>query len=133
MALPGTEKHLKEQPSLWKEMVVRMQQPAFLAAFDVLADYQLDNALYFFRERIEAAFSSREYVGREEANRRRISKNDSIYGRLGATFSYEQALQNTMAVKGANISRNSVSQMLKNWRKQGLIVDIEWMKYRKVQ
>ena len=131
--LAGAEKHLKEQPSLWKEMVVRMQQPAFLAAFDVLADYQLDNALYFFRERIEAAFSSREYVGREEANRRRISKNDSIYGRLGATFSYEQALQNTMAVKGANISRNSVSQMLKNWRKQGLIVDIEWMKYRKVQ
>ncbi len=131
--LAGAEKHLKEQPSLWKEMVVRMQQPAFLAAFDVLADYQLDNALYFFRERIEAAFSSREYVGREEANRRRISKNDSIYERLGATFSYEQALQNTMAVKGANISRNSVSQMLKNWRKQGLIVDIEWMKYRKVQ
>ena len=131
--LAGAEKHLKEQPSLWKEIVVRMQQPAFLAAFDVLADYQLDNALYFFRERIEAAFSSREYVGREEANRRRISKNDSIYGRLGATFSYEQALQNTMAVKGANISRNSVSQMLKNWRKQGLIVDIEWMKYRKVQ
>ena len=131
--LAGAEKHLKEQPSLWKEMIVRMQQPAFLNAFDVLADYQLDNALYFFRERIEAAFSSREYVGREEANRRRISKNDSIYGRLGATFSYEQALQNTMAVKGANISRNSVSQMLKNWRKQGLIVDIEWMKYRKVQ
>ena len=129
----GAEKHLKEQPSLWKEMVVRMQQPAFLAAFDVLADYQMDNALYFFRDRIEAAFTSREYAGKTEQERRRTSKNDTIFERLGATFSFEQALQNSIAVKGGNTSRNSVYQMLKNWRKQGLIVDTEWMKYQKTQ
>ena len=127
----GAEKHLKEQPSLWKEMIVKMQQPSFLAAFDVLADYQMDNALYFFRDRIETAFTSREYVGRAEHDRRRASKNDSIFERLGVTFSFEQALQNSIAVKGANTSRNSVHQMLKNWRNQGLIVDTEWMTYRK--
>ena len=131
--LAGAEKHLKEQPSLWKEMIVKMQQPAFLAAFDVLADYQLDNALYFFRERIEAAFSSREYVGRAEQSRRRQSKNDSIFERLDVTFSFEQALQHSIAVKGSDSSRNAVQQMLKNWRKQGLIADAGWMKYQKTQ
>ena len=131
--LAGAEKHLKEQPSLWKEMIVKMQQPSFLAAFDVLADYQMDNALYFFRDRIETAFTSREYVGRAEHDRRRASKNDSIFERLGVTFSFEQALQNSIAVKGANTSRNSVHQMLKNWRNQGLIVDTEWMTYQKTQ
>ena len=129
----GAEKRLKEQPSLWREMIVKMQQPSFLAAFDVLADYQMDNALYFFRDRIETAFTSREYVGRAEHDRRRASKNDSIFERLGVTFSFEQALQNSIAVKGANTSRNSVHQMLKNWRNQGLIVDTEWMTYRKTQ
>ena len=131
--LAGAEKHLKEQPSLWKEMIVRMQQPAFLNAFDVLADYQLDNALYFFRERIEAAFSSREYVGRTSCERRKSGKNDTIFAMLDETFNYEQALQHAVAVKGNNTSRNSVQQMLKNWRKQGLVVDLPNHKFRKVQ
>ena len=131
--LAGAEKHLREQPSLWKEMIVRMQQPAFLNTFDVLADYQLDNALYFFRERIEAAFSSREYVGRTSCERRKSGKNDTIFAMLDETFNYEQALQHAVAVKGNNTSRNSVQQMLKNWRKQGLVVDLPNHKFRKVQ
>ena len=131
--LAGAEKHLREQPSLWKEMIVKMQQPAFLNAFDVLADYQLDNALYFFRERIEAAFSSREYVGRTSCERRKSGKNDNIFAMLDETFNYEQALQHAVAVKGNNTSRNSVQQMLKNWRKQGLVVDLPNHKFRKVQ
>lgn len=57
--LTGAETRLKQQPGLWKELIVKQQQPSFLAAFDVLADYQIDNALHFFRDRIEAAFSSK--------------------------------------------------------------------------
>lgn len=59
----GAEKQLKLNPLLWKEMIVKMQTPTMLAVFNVLADYQLDNALYFFRSRIEDAFSSRDYCG----------------------------------------------------------------------
>ena len=128
----GAETRLKQQPSLWKETIVRLQQPAFLAAFDVLADYQLDNALHFFRSRIEAAFSSRDYVGEVVAERKKRGKNDSIFARLDGTFSFEQALQNSIAVKGAATSRNSVKQMLKNWGKQGLIVAAQNSKYQKV-
>ena len=42
------ETRLKENPLLWKEMIVKMQTPSMLSAFDVLANYQLENALYFF-------------------------------------------------------------------------------------
>ena len=130
--LAGAERRLKEQPSLWKEMIEKMQQPSFLAAFDVLADYQLENALHFFRERIEAAFTSRDYVG-GCSERLKRGKNDNIFARLDNTFSFEQALQHAVAVKGANTSRNSVHQMIKNWRKQGLIVFVQNNKYEKAQ
>ena len=131
--LSGAEKLLKTQPNLWKEMIVKLQQPSFLSAFDVLADYQIDNAMYFFRDRIEAAFSSKDYCPRDVAERTRRGKNDTIFSRLDNTFSYEQALQHSIAVKGANISRNAVRQMLKNWRRQRLIVDTPDNKYQKIQ
>ena len=119
--LAGAETRLKQQSGLWKEMIVKQQQPSFLAAFDVLADYQIDNALHFFRDRIEAAFSSRDYSGQATTERTKRGRNDSIFERLDTTFSFEQALQHSIAVKGSNTSRNAVQQMLKNWRKQGLV------------
>ena len=119
--LTGAETRLKQQPGLWKELIVKQQQPSFLAAFDVLADYQIDNALHFFRDRIEAAFSSKDYCGRAVSERTKRGRNDSIFERLDTTFSFEQALQHSIAVKGSNTSRNAVQQMLKNWRKQGLV------------
>ena len=131
--LAGAEKHLKEKPSLWKEMMEKMQQPSFLAAFDVLADYQLNNALYYFRERIEAAFNSRDYTGGVLAERSKHGKNDNIFTRLGNTFDFEQVLMTSIAVKGTKVTRNSVHQMLKNWKKQGLIVKIQGKKYQKSQ
>ena len=129
--LAGAETRLKQQPGLCKELIVKQQQPSFLAAFDVLADYQIDNALHFFRDRIEAAFTSRDYSGQATTERTKRGRNDSIFERLDTTFSFEQALQHSIAVKGAGTSRNTVSQMLKNWRKQGLIVDLQNLKYQK--
>ena len=131
--LSGAEKLLKTQPNLWKEMIVKQQQPSFLSAFDVLADYQIDNAMYFFRDRIEAAFTSKDYCGQIISERTKRGKNDSIFSRLDNTFSFEQALQHSIAVKGANTSRNSVHQMLKNWRRQGLIEAVQGNKYQKLQ
>ena len=131
--LAGAEQQLKTKPNLWKEMIVKQQQPSFLAAFDVLANYQLDNALHFFRDRIEAAFSSKDYCGRAVSERTKRGKNDSIFERLDNTFSFEQALQHSIAVKGASTSRNAVQQMLKNWRRQGLVVEMPDKKFQKMQ
>ena len=127
----GAEKELKQHPDTWKAMLLKMQTPQLLDMYDVIADYLLDCALYFFRERIEAAFSSRDYAGSGE--RRRMGKNDSIFARLDVDFSFDGALQHTISVKGNGVTRNQVRQMLKNWKKQGLIVCTDSDKYRKVQ
>ena len=108
------ETRLKENPLLWKEMIVKMQTPSMLSAFDVLANYQLENALYFFRSRIEAAFSSKDYCGQAPADRIRRGRNDTIFERLDVTFTFEQAQQQSVAIKGANVTHEAVRQMLKN-------------------
>ena len=128
----GAEKQLKESPDLWKGMLVKTQTPAMLNVFDVLADYQLDNALYFFRSRIEDAFSSKNYCSQSAYDRSRRGKNDSIFERLDVTFSFEQAEQQSIAVKGATATHETVKQMLKNWKRQGLICVLPDMRYQKV-
>ena len=128
----GAEKQLKESPDLWKGMLVKTQTPAMLNVFDVLADYQLDNALYFFRSRIEDAFSSKNYCGQSVYDRSRRGKNDSIFERLDVTFTFEQAEQQSIAVKGATATHETVKQMLKNWKRQGLISVLPDMRYQKV-
>ena len=128
----GAEKQLKESPDLWKGMLVKTQTPAMLNVFDVLADYQLDNALYFFRSRIEDAFSSKDYCCQSAWDRCRRGKNDSIFERLDVTFTFEQAEQQSVAVKGASATHESVKQMLKNWKRQGLISVLPDRHYQKV-
>ena len=128
----GAEKQLKESPDLWKEMLVKTQTPTMLNVFDVLADYQLDNALYFFRSRIEDAFSSKNYCSQSAYDRSRRGKNDSIFERLDVTFTFEQAEQQSIALKGASATHETVKQMLKNWKRQGLICVLPDMRYQKV-
>ena len=129
--MSGAETMLKQSPNLWKEMLLKTQTPTMLDAYDVIADSLLENALYFFRDRIENAFKSRNYAG-QSGERQKRGRNDTIYGRLDVQFTYEQAMQHTVAVKGAEVTTNTVRQMLKNWRKQGLVVLEQNGKYRKV-
>ena len=129
--LNGAETLLKQKPDLWKELLLKTQTPSLLEAYDVIANSLLENALYFFRDRIENAFNSRDYAG--STDRRRMGRNDSIYERLDMQFTLEQAMQQTVAIKGATVTYNSVRQMLKNWKRQGLIVATETGRYQKVQ
>ena len=130
--LTGAEAKLKQQPGLWKELLLKAQTPTMLEAYDVIADSLLENALYFFRDRIENAFLSRDYAGGQYGERQKRGKNDSIYERLDIQFTFEQAMQHSVAVKGAKVNYNTVRQMLKNWRKQGLVVLEEDGNYRKL-
>ena len=124
------EKEMKTKPDLWKEMLLKAQTPQALEAYDVVADYLLDCALFFFRERIEYAFNSREYAGTME--RKRTGRNDSIFECLDYEFNFDSAFQFSAMMKRGSVSRNQVQQMLKNWKRQGLIVQTE-SGYRKVQ
>ena len=127
----SAEKELKTHPDLWRTMLLKLQTPQLLEAYDVIADYLLDCALYFFRDRIEMAFNSREYIG--DRTRLRPGGNDSIYARLDVDFGFDAALQHTISVKGSSVTSNQVRQMLKNWKRQGLIEPTERGRYRKVQ
>ena len=128
----GAETQLKQNPQLWKKLIVKMQTPTMLAVFDTLADYQLENALYFFRSRIEDAFSSKNYSGQSPYDRSRRGRNDSIFECLDVTFTFEQAQQQSVAIKGANVTHEAVRQMLKNWKRQGLINILPDSRYQKV-
>ena len=128
----GAEKMLKEEPEVWKDMIVKAQTASMLSLFDIIADYLMENALYFFRERIEAAFASREYVGQTTTGRTHRGKNDTIFERLDPTFTEEMAMQQSLVVKGSGVTRTSVIQMLKNWKSQGLIITIPNKRFQKI-
>ena len=129
--LNGAEAQMKQKPNLWKEMLLKTQTPQMLAAFGVIADSLMENALFYFKSRIENAFNSRDYAGRGN-QRSKMGKNDSIFQRLDQQFTFDQAMQQSVATKGADVTHNSVRQMLKNWKKQGLIEQTKDSKYRKL-
>ena len=126
----GAETRLKAEPDLWKTMLQRQQTPQMLAAFDVLADYMIDNAMLFFRERIETAFRSGSYVSSGKA-RSRKSKNDSIYEELADRFTTEEAYGVSVGIRGGDISNGSVRTMLSRWEQQGMVERIERGVYKK--
>ena len=126
----GAETRLKAEPELWKTLLQRQQTPQMLAAFDVLADYMIDNAMLFFRERIETAFRSGFYVSSGKA-RSRKSKNDSIYEELADKFTTEEAYGVSVGIRGGDISNGSVRTMLSRWEQQGMVERIERGVYKK--
>ncbi len=129
--LNGAETLLKQKPTLWKEMLVKTQTAQMLEVYDVIADSLMDNALFFFRDRIENAFKSRNYVGNHNGERSKRGRNDTIYERLDNQFTFAEAMQHSIAMKGTDVTLNSVRQMLKNWHKQGLVVQIDQEQFRK--
>ena len=130
--MAGAETRLKADPHLWAEMLRKMQGEDMMRLFDILADYLIDNDLFYFREKIERAYESKNYAT-SQTMRLKHGKNDTIFARLGDSFSFEQAFQQAMAVKGSNVSNNSVKMMLRNWRKQGLVVLTDKQDYLKQQ
>ena len=130
--MTGAEKQLQTHPNLWKEMLLKTQTPLMLELYDVIADALMANALYFFRGRIEKAFASRNYGDSGANGRTKRGKNDTIYECLDMQFTFEQALKQSIEKKGSEVTSNSVSQMLKNWKKQKLVEQETNGKYRKL-
>ena len=128
--LQGAETQLKTRPTLWQEMIQRQQTPQMLATFDVLADYMIDNAMLFFRERIETAFRAATYA---PADAPRIKKgcNDTIYQKLDNQFTTEEAYGVTTIVRGVDVQKGRVRTMLSRWESQGMVRRIDQGVYRK--
>ena len=129
--MQGAETRLKGDPTLWQKLILRQQTPQMLAAFDVLADYMIDNAMYFFKERIEMAFRSAAYAPKAKL-RSRKTKNDTIFEQLGEHFNTEDAYCTTVSTKGFDVARARVISMLCRWERQGLVERIDKGVYRKL-
>ena len=128
--LQGAETQLKADPTLWQKMLQRQQTPQMLATFDVLADYMIDNAIYFFRERIEEAFRAATYAP-ADTPRTQKGCNDTIYQKLGGQFTTEEAYGATINVRGFDVQKGRVRTMLYRWEKQGIVQRIEKGVYKK--
>ena len=128
--LQGAETQLKADPTLWQKMLQRQQTPQMLATFDVLADYMIDNAIYFFRERIEEAFRATTYAP-SDAPRTQKGSNDTIYRKLAGQFTTEEAYGATVTVRGFDVQRGRVFTMLSRWERQGMVERIEKGVYKK--
>ena len=129
--MQGAETQLKGDPTLWQKLILRQQTPQMLAAFDVLADYMIDNAMYFFKERIEMAFRSAAYAPKAKL-RSRKTKNDTIFEQLGEHFNTEDAYCTTVSTRGFDVARARVISMLCRWERQGLVERIDKGVYRKL-
>ena len=128
--LQGAEKRLKTEPTLWQNLLQRQQTPQMLMAFDVIADYMLDNALRFFRERIEVAFNSNDYIS-SDSIRCRKSKNDTIYEQLNNQFTTDEAHGATIGARGFDVPKSRVNTMLMHWERQGMVVRVDKGVYKK--
>lgn len=107
---------LEKDADLTARMMQQTQTKKYLNLFDLVADELLDNNLYYFRAKIEAATK----VSSAFTTRRK-GKNYTVYERLGNVFTREELAQAATAVKGS-VSQNTVRKMLQNWTNQGLIV-----------
>ncbi len=128
--LQGAETQLKADPTLWQKMLQRQQRPQMLATFDVLADYMIDNAIYFFRERIEEAFRAATYAP-ADAPRTKKSSNDTIYKQLETNFTSDEAFSLAMSLRGGNVTKVRINSMLYRWERQGMVRRIDRGVYKK--
>lgn len=125
----GAEEMLKNDPDLLQKMMKREQTPSMMETYKVIADYIIDNDLYFFREKLENAYRKSEE--RINVGLRVIrGKNDSIYSRLPQIFSHEELAMEAKRVKGPDVTKNAIKQIIKNWKASELIVP-EGDKYKK--
>jgi len=116
---------LKAHPNAVEQQLPQFQTEEMLNNFEVLADYIMDNLEFYFKDKIENAKDSSNYVIGERVLQ---GKNDDFYSQLPEEFTAEDARK----VKGPEATPNAVKQMLKNWRKQGLIKTILPGRYRKL-
>ena len=119
--------YLEQHPKATEYWLPRkFQKKTTLEAFDTLADYFMDNVLYYFRERIEKAYDHQE--DSICSTRRGRGRNDSIYERLPEKFNISRAQQE----RDDDPTGNRTRSMIKNWTRQGLVRNIGIGEYQKV-
>lgn len=128
--LEKAEGLIKDNPELLGRMMAKEQTEEMLAAYDVIADYLVDNDIYFFRSKLTKAYEQNRNERGGDSKRQRRGKNDTIFDMLPQNFSRADAMKMAARVKGESVTDNAVAKMLYNWKSSGLVT-IEGGLFRK--
>lgn len=128
--LEKAEGLIKDNPELLGRMMAKEQTEEMLAAYDVIADYLVDNDIYFFRSKLTKAYEQNRNERGGDSKRQRRGKNDTIFDMLPQNFSRADAMKMAARVKGESVTDNAVAKMLYNWKNSGLVT-IEGGLFRK--
>ena len=116
---------LKAHPNAVEQQLLQFQTEEMLSNFEVIADYIMDNLEFYFKDKIQNAKDAENYI---IGDRTQPGKNDDIYSKLPDEFNFSDARR----VK-PDASDNSIRQMVKNWKKQGLVIMLSAGKYKKIK
>ena len=119
--LEKAEGLIKDNPELLKRMMAKEQTEEMLAAYDVIADYLVDNDIYFFRSKLTKAYEQNRNERGGDSKRQRRGKNDTIFDMLPQNFSRADAMKMAARVKGESVTDNAIAKMLYNWKSSGLV------------
>ena len=117
----GAEKVLVENPAITARLIVDEQSSAMLKVYDNIADYILDMDMLYFGDKLKATYEDKNcrVIGEGRTYR---TANDTIYECLPFVFSREMLVQQCKMNNGEDPTDTKVSSMLRNWKRQGLIV-----------
>ena len=117
--------YLGKHPEATAEWLPRkFQKRQLLALFDTLADYYMDNVLFYFRDRIEKASCDKAFS--QVSSRIVRGKNDDIFDRLPQRFTLKQAQQ-----EREDHDYDRTRSMVKNWKRANLVKSIDTATYEK--
>lgn len=119
--LEKAEGLIKDNPELLRRMMAKEQTEEMLAAYDVIADYLVDNDIYFFRSKLTKAYEQNRNERGGDSKRQRRGKNDTIFDMLPQNFSRADAMKMAARVKGESVTDNTIAKMLYNWKNSGLV------------
>lgn len=124
------EQYLATHPDATQRLLTKhFEKPEYLDCYNIVADYLMENTLYYFRHKIQRAYDNGD---KPIANRRRQGKNDTVFSRLAQEFTIEDLRREKSVEKGSPATEDEVKQMVKNWKHQGLIDATAPGKYHKL-
>ena len=124
---------LHRNPQCWMMYIDKcFEGDDMKTTFQVVSDALMDVSLYFFRDKLAEAYADKQYAKATSGSVRPKSPNNTIYDLLPKEFTFEQTMSTAIDIKGVNITYNSVKQMLKNWKQQGLMSTVGDGQYVKI-
>ena len=113
------EEYLSTHPDAAPQLLPRFETEDYMQTFDTLSDYLMETQLQFFGQRIKKAYESPGYI---TIDRKHDGKNDSIYDHLPKHFTKEDLIAACANHReGEELTTNALKQMVKNWKKAGLV------------